>query len=90
MKTIEELTAFLQVSAEACIKSVLFKADDRFVLVLVRGDHEVNDIKVKNLLHAEVVELATHEEVIQQLGTELCLLALSVFIRMWKYMPIKL
>lgn len=70
VKTIEELTAFLQVSAEACIKSVLFKADDRFVLVLVRGDHEVNDIKVKNLLHAEVVELATHEEVIQQLGTE--------------------
>lgn len=47
VKTIEELTAFLQVSAEACIKSVLFKADDRFVLVLVRGDHEVNDIKVK-------------------------------------------
>lgn len=38
VKTIEELTAFLQVSAEACIKSVLFKADDRFVLVLVRGD----------------------------------------------------
>lgn len=70
VKTIEELTAFLQLSAEACIKSVLFKADDRFVLVLVRGDHEVNDIKVKNLLHAEVVELATHEEVIQQLGTE--------------------
>nr|WGD88931.1 proline--tRNA ligase [Bacillus subtilis] len=66
VKTIEELTAFLQVSAEACIKSVLFNADDRFVLVLVRGDHEVNDIKVKNLLHAEVVELATHEEVIQR------------------------
>lgn len=32
VKTIEELTAFLQVSAEACIKSVLFKADDRFCL----------------------------------------------------------
>ncbi|MCI4170666.1 YbaK/EbsC family protein, partial [Bacillus spizizenii] len=60
----------LQVSAETCIKSVLIKADDRFVLVLVRGDHEVNDIKVNNLLHAEVVELATHEEVIQQLVTE--------------------
>ncbi len=90
VKTIEELTAFLQVSAEACIKSVLFKADDRFVLVLVRGDHEVNDIKVKNLLHAEVVELATHEEVIQQLGTEPGFVGLSVFIRMWKYMPIKL
>ena len=62
----------MHASAETCKNAVslLFKADDRFVLVLVRGDHEVNDIKVKNLLHAEVVELATHEEVIQQLGTE--------------------
>ena len=49
---------------------MLFKADDRFVLVLVRGDHEVNDVKVKNLLNAEVVELASHEEVAEKLGTE--------------------
>ncbi|WP_258729223.1 proline--tRNA ligase [Bacillus atrophaeus] len=70
VKTIEELSGFLDISPEACIKSVLCKADDRFVLVLVRGDHEVNDIKVKNLLQAEVVELASREEVVQQLGTE--------------------
>ncbi|MCG8395202.1 proline--tRNA ligase [Bacillus atrophaeus] len=70
VKTIEELSGFLNISPEACIKSVLCKADDRFVLVLVRGDHEVNDIKVKNLLQAEVVELASREEVVQQLGTE--------------------
>ncbi|MCY8809403.1 proline--tRNA ligase [Bacillus atrophaeus] len=70
VKSIEELSGFLDISPEACIKSVLCKADDRFVLVLVRGDHEVNDIKVKNLLQAEVVELASREEVVQQLGTE--------------------
>ncbi|KAA6452405.1 proline--tRNA ligase [Bacillus atrophaeus] len=70
VKTIEELSGFLNISPEACIKSVLCKADDRFVLVLVRGDHEVNDIKVKNLLQADVVELASREEVVQQLGTE--------------------
>ncbi|MED1014936.1 proline--tRNA ligase [Bacillus atrophaeus] len=70
VKTIEELSGFLDISPEACIKSVLCKADDRFVLVLVRGDHEVNDIKVKNLLQAEVVELASREDVVQQLGTE--------------------
>ncbi|MED4827034.1 proline--tRNA ligase [Bacillus atrophaeus] len=70
VKTIEQLSGFLDISPEACIKSVLCKADDRFVLVLVRGDHEVNDIKVKNLLQAEVVELASREEVVQQLGTE--------------------
>ncbi|MGM0873702.1 MAG: proline--tRNA ligase [Bacillota bacterium] len=61
-KTIEEISAFLNVSKESCIKSLLFKVDDKFVLVLVRGDHEVNDIKVKNLFGASLVELATAEE----------------------------
>ncbi|QVL92007.1 proline--tRNA ligase [Bacillus velezensis] len=70
VKSIEELASFLQIEPSACIKSMLIKADDRFVLVLVRGDHEVNDVKVKNLLNAEVVELASHEEVAEKLGTE--------------------
>ncbi|HZH61238.1 MAG TPA: proline--tRNA ligase [Metabacillus sp.] len=61
-KTIDEISSFMQVSKEKCIKSVLFKVDEKFVLVLVRGDHEVNDIKVKNLFGASVVELATAEE----------------------------
>jgi prolyl-tRNA synthetase len=61
-KTIEEISSFLNVTKEACIKSLLFKVDDRFVLVLVRGDHEVNDIKLKNLYNATSVELATADE----------------------------
>lgn len=61
-KTIEEISAFLNVAKESCIKSILFKVDDRFVLTLVRGDHEVNDIKLKNLYGATVVELASAEE----------------------------
>jgi prolyl-tRNA synthetase len=61
-KTIEEIASFLNVAKESCIKSVFFKVDDRFVLALVRGDHEVNDIKLKNLYGASVVELATADE----------------------------
>ncbi|MBZ6485910.1 proline--tRNA ligase [Priestia aryabhattai] len=60
--SIEDVAAFLNVEATSCIKSLLFKVDDRFVLVLVRGDHEVNDIKVKNYFEASVVELATPAE----------------------------
>ena len=67
-KSIEEVSAFLQTSAEKCIKSLLFKVDDKFVLVLVRGDHEVNDIKLKNLLEASVVELADPAETEKVLG----------------------
>lgn len=61
-KTIEEISSFLNVHAEKCIKTLLFKVDEKYVLVLVRGDHEVNDIKLKNLFEAGVVELASPEE----------------------------
>jgi prolyl-tRNA synthetase len=61
-KSIEEVSSFLNVSREKCIKSLLFKVDEKYVLVLVRGDHEVNDVKVKNLFEASVVELASPEE----------------------------
>jgi prolyl-tRNA synthetase len=61
-KTISDVSEFLHVKAEKCIKSLLFKIDDQFVLVLVRGDHEVNEIKLKNLFDASVVELASPEE----------------------------
>ncbi|GIN67368.1 proline--tRNA ligase [Bacillus sonorensis] len=70
VKTIEELAAFLNVSPADCIKSMLLKADGRFVLILTRGDHEVNDVKVKNLLNAETVEFASAEEVAELIGTE--------------------
>ncbi|WP_096154604.1 MULTISPECIES: proline--tRNA ligase [Bacillus] len=62
-KTIAEVSSFLHVEEQKCIKSLLFKVDEKFVLVLVRGDHEVNDVKVKNLMEATVVELATEAEV---------------------------
>jgi prolyl-tRNA synthetase len=67
-KTIVEVSTFLQIKPDHLIKSLLFKVDDKYVFVLVRGDHEVNDIKLKNLLDAGVVELATPEETQEILG----------------------
>lgn len=67
-KTIEEVSAFLSVAPQNCIKSLLFKVDEKYVLVLVRGDHEVNDIKLKNLYEADAVELAEAEETKRVLG----------------------
>ncbi|WP_028399014.1 proline--tRNA ligase [Ectobacillus panaciterrae] len=62
-KSIEDVSRFLNLEAAKCFKSMVFKVDDKLVMVLVRGDHEVNDIKVKNLYGAAVVELASPEEV---------------------------
>jgi len=67
-KTIDEVASYLQVSPERCIKSLLFNVDGRYVLVLVRGDHEANEVKVKNVLDATVVELAKPEETERVMG----------------------
>lgn len=67
-KTIEEVSSFLQVKPDKCIKTLLFKIDGKYVLVLVRGDHDVNEVKLKNLYEASVVELAEAEETKKFLG----------------------
>ena len=66
--TIEEVAAKLDVPAQQIIKSVLFIADDQPVLVLVRGDFEVNDVKLKNFLDADFLEMATPEQVLAKMN----------------------
>lgn len=70
IRTIEEVADFFKVSAGQTIKSLLFIADGEPVLVLVRGDHEVNEIKVKNVLDKDSVELASAEETARMLNCE--------------------
>ncbi|GAE24290.1 prolyl-tRNA synthetase [Halalkalibacter wakoensis JCM 9140] len=69
-RTIDELTTFLSVEAKQTIKSLLFIVNEEPVLVLVRGDHEVNEIKVGNVLGKTAVELATPEQAASILGCE--------------------
>lgn len=68
VKSIQELVEFLQVSAHQLIKTLLYKADDKLIAVLVRGDREVNEIKLKSYLQAEAVELADAGEVQRATG----------------------
>jgi len=67
-KTITEVSAFLEVEPEKVLKSLLFIADEKPVLVIVRGDHEVNEVKLKNHLDTAFLELATEEETVNYLG----------------------
>jgi len=62
-KTIEEVSAFLNVDSSNVIKSLVFDVDGELVVVLARGDHEINDIKLKNALDAGSVELASEEAI---------------------------
>ncbi|MBC2310652.1 proline--tRNA ligase [Listeria booriae] len=69
-RTIADIVEFLEVPIEKTVKSMLFVLDEEeIIMVLVRGDHEVNDIKIKNALSATTVEPATNEQAIELLGS---------------------
>ncbi len=63
VRTIEEVCSFLGVSPERVVKTLVFEADGRPLAVLVRGDGEVNPVKVKNYLGCEVLELAADDKI---------------------------
>ncbi len=56
--TIEQVCALLGVGPAALAKTLVFETDKGVVAVCVRGDHQANPVKVKNLLGANTVELA--------------------------------
>lgn len=56
--TVEQVTAHLNVPATALIKTMIFMVDGEPVAALVRGDHEINEIKLRKLLNAQTIELA--------------------------------
>ena len=63
MKKVEEVKNFLNVSEDRLLKSILYIADNEPVLVLVRGDDEVNEIKLKNYLKVKNLRLADENEI---------------------------
>ena len=69
VKTIEEVCAFLRVKPEEVVKTLIFSADSQPVAVLIRGDHEVNEIKVKNYLGCEELELASDDQIRDATGS---------------------
>ena len=41
---------------------MIFKVDGEFMMFLVRGHHELNDVKVKAYFETDSVEMATQDE----------------------------
>ena len=63
-RTIEDLEKFFNISAKKFAKTLIFNADGKIVAVMVRGDREVNEVKVSNALGTVIsFEMATPEEV---------------------------
>jgi len=57
-RSVEDVTAFLSIQPAQLVKTLLYQTPKDLVGVLVRGDHEVNEIKVKKLLGVSTLELA--------------------------------
>ncbi|MBP1995077.1 proline--tRNA ligase [Paenibacillus eucommiae] len=68
IRTIDQLVQALGVEANEIIKTLIYTADGQAIAVLVRGDHEVNEIKVKNVLSVENLEIANAEVVAKATG----------------------
>ena len=62
-KTIEEVANFLGVPQEQTLKAVFYIADGEFVFVVIRGDLEVNETKLKNTLKCNELRIAAESEV---------------------------
>lgn len=48
--TIEELVGFFKTEPYVFAKTIIYKADDKYIAAMVRGDREINEVKLKNLV----------------------------------------
>jgi prolyl-tRNA synthetase len=62
-RTVEEVTQFLHVSPLDLVKTLVFESDKGCVAVLVRGDHEISEKKLKAVWGSENIQLASEETV---------------------------
>jgi prolyl-tRNA synthetase len=63
IKTISDVAGFVSVSTSQTLKAVFYSADGELVFAVIRGDLNINEVKLKNLLKATELRLATETEV---------------------------
>ncbi len=66
--TIEDVTAFLKVDAARLVKTLIYMADNKPIAALIRGDRDLNEIKLKNAVGCNELVMANPEQVAQATG----------------------
>ena len=69
LRSVEEVARFLAVPEVQFVKTLVYETDKGFVAVAIRGDREVNEVKLLNSLNVEHLQLATEEKVLAATGT---------------------
>ncbi len=62
-KTIEELATFLNIEQSTIVKTLVYVADKKYVMALVRGDKSVEEIKLQNAVGANEIRIASAAEI---------------------------
>jgi len=68
IRTVEELVKHFNTTKENIVKTMIFNADGKMVAVLIRGDHEANEVKIKNFLNAKNIKIVDNNEIQSELG----------------------
>ncbi len=69
-RKVQAVTEFLNISPKNLIKTLVYMAEDKAVAVLLRGDHEVEEVKLANMLdiNADNLRMADDKEVFDATG----------------------
>lgn len=70
VRTIEQVTSFLKKSPKKLIKTLIYKADDEIVAVLIRGDRELNEGKLARAIGVKKIEMADAEAIEKVTGAQ--------------------
>ena len=63
VKSINEVSKFLHIDSNNIIKSLIYKTDDEYAMILMRGNDEVNESKLLKVLKCKELSLANNEEI---------------------------
>jgi prolyl-tRNA synthetase len=69
-KSVEEITQFLNVPAWSLVKTLIYKADGNLVGALIRGDRQINEVKLKNKIGCIELEMADPESIQKLTGAQ--------------------
>ena len=70
MKTIADVAAFMNVASDTTIKTLVYASEaGDLVMALLRGDHELNELKLKNHLGWDDIQMASEEQIFACTGS---------------------
>ncbi|MBI5206771.1 MAG: proline--tRNA ligase [Candidatus Firestonebacteria bacterium] len=70
IKSIDDLSIFIGVKPEKIIKTLFYNTDKGEVAVLIRGDYDINEVKLKNYMQSNELYLSDEETVKRFSGAE--------------------